>query len=178
MKSLIMGLLVLLLQLPTASATQYSIDETQSTIKFSIHNMGVKVDGTLPAPTGTVFFDPNDLAASHFEVDVDVKGIDTGMDKRDEHLRTADYFDVAQYPTIHFTSTSITHTGKGYIAYGKLRIKDVEKQVGIRFTVAQVDTIGSFQGSLTIKRLDYGIGGKTKLLGDDVTINITVVVTK
>ena len=155
-----------------------NIIANESSINFTIKNAGINVKGSLPPPKGTVVFDANNLPASHFDVDIDVTGINTNIPKRDNHLRSEDFFDVQKYPSMHFVSSSIVRTSKGYIAYGKLKIKDVEKKVGLPFTYTRKGNSGLLDGTLVINRLDYGVGDKSVSLNNDVSIFIKVAVDK
>ena len=121
-------------------------------------NYSIKFDGGDPSGEfkglkGTVNFDPNDLASSKFDVSIDVATINTGNGMKNTHAKSAMWFDAEKYPTIKFTSTSITKTDAGYQVKGILDMHGVQKEITIPFTFSDDTFIGSFQ----INRLDYNI---------------------
>jgi polyisoprenoid-binding protein YceI len=118
----------------------------------------VKFDGGDPAGQfggikGTVNFDPNDLATSKFDVTLDVSTINTGNGMKNTHAKSEKWFDAEKYPTIQFTSSSITGSAAAFEAKGILSMHGVQKEVVIPFTFED----NTFKGSFTINRLDYNI---------------------
>ena len=127
----------------------------QSMVAFEIGNLWLNtVEGTIKGMKGTVDFDPENLKGSKFNVCVDVNTINTGIDKRDAHLKTADFFDVEKYPTICFESKAIHVSSDGYSTTGDLTIHGVTKEVTIPFTYAK----NIFTGTIEVNRLDYKVG--------------------
>ena len=103
------------------------------------------------------------------KVCIDPATVNTGIEKRDEHLKTEDYFDIAKYPTICFESTNVSKTENGYIAKGNLTMHGVTKSVEINF--AENNKV--LTGSLKVNRTDFSIGGKgSKMVGHDVNLKI------
>src|SRR4030095_5629180 len=76
--------------------------DSESSVKFRIKNFGFSVTGSFTGLHGNIDFDPNNLAACHFDVTIDAKTVNTGIDMRDNHLRKSEYFDVENYPQIKF----------------------------------------------------------------------------
>lgn len=156
-----------------------TIDNTLSKVDFKIGSvMWSKVKGDIPKIHGKVQFEKNNLSNSYFDVYVNVAGINTGNEKRDEHLKTADFFDVEKYPKMSFKSSNIKKDNEGYIATGKLTVKDVTKTVEIPFTALEANGKTTLLGTLEIDRLDYNVGvDQSKILVDKkVKITITCVV--
>jgi polyisoprenoid-binding protein YceI len=121
-------------------------------------NYSIKFDGGDPSGEfkglkGTVNFDPDDLASSRFDVSIDVATINTGNGMKNTHAKSAMWFDAEKYPTIKFTSASITKSDAGYEAKGILDMHGVQKEITIPFTFNNNVFTGSFQ----INRLDYNI---------------------
>jgi polyisoprenoid-binding protein YceI len=82
------------------------------------------------------------------------------------------YFNEAKYPAIDFKSTSVSKADNGYLAKGNLTMKGVTKEIAIPFTFDNMGDHGEFKGTLSLDRRDYQVGGKTKIMGDRVDIEI------
>lgn len=151
-----------------------------TTTEFKIKSDAVKIEfiegkdtkGTIGGFQASIIFDANDLAKSTISGTVDLKTLDTGTPKRDEHLRSADYFEAAKYPTMGFKSTSITAEGDAFIMKGLMTIKDVEREESIKFTFA--DNI--FKGNSTIQLSYYNVGGYAKKKPADTEIRISFLI--
>jgi polyisoprenoid-binding protein YceI len=173
MKKLLLGLL--LVGLPAAA--QWKINPAGSTVAFKIKNAGITVDGKFTEFAATLLFDPVN-GTGKFTGVIQAKSINTGINARDNHLRKAEYFDVASYPTLTFTGTGITKKGNGYIAKGNLTIKDVTQAVEIPFTFQEANQEGTFTGTLRIDRRTYHVGGNSWVMGDNVDIVLTIKATQ
>lgn len=146
-----------------------------STITFKIKNFGLYVDGFFKGFEGKIYFSPQNLAQSSIEASIKTETINTGNKSRDNHLRKSDYFDVAQYPLITMKSKRFAYSQSGdFIGYFDLRIKDKTQTVKVPFTYKTSGNIGTFQGSFSINRLDFGVGESSMVLGDIVKVNIEV----
>lgn len=147
---------------------KWNIDPDHSVAGFSIrHLMITNIRGTLTGITGTILFDPDDIANSSVEATLPVAGISTGNKKREEHLMTADFFEAERFPTITFRSTKVEKIGsnRGKIA-GDLTMHGVTRPVimeaeyfGPLKGPAELggETTLGFAASLRINREDYGI---------------------
>ncbi len=142
--------------------SNWQVQDNDYTIKFS----SPSATGTIKGLKGTIMFDTADLVHSRFDVTVDVHTLNTGNKLKNKHALGKGFFDVAHYPTIGFTSDSISRKApyinlhpcmpfNDYYVYGRLRIKDVTKPIVIPFSFAQKDNKGVFRGSFTIDRKDY-----------------------
>lgn len=183
--SLLAGALVF--PLPAQAADEYAFDKAHSTLGFSVtHLMVSKVPGQFNDYEGKVVFDANDLAASKIDVTIQTASIDTNNEKRDVHLKTADFFDAEKFPTIMFVSKSIAKEGDQYKATGDLTLKGVTKEISFPLTIAgpvaspMGDTALGLEASFKLNRQDYGITWNKALdsgglmVSDDVNINISV----
>lgn len=114
-----------------AVASMWQIDPAHSSAQFAVRHMMVStVRGTLGKVTGTVNLDETDPTKSAVEASVDVAGVDTREPKRDEHLKSADFFDVETYPTITFKSKTITGPGETkFEVTGDLTMHGVTKEI-------------------------------------------------
>ncbi len=123
---------VLILLAPAVgAASTWNINPDHSSIQFQVRYMKVvNVKGAFDKFQGTVKFDDKNPAKSSVNVSIDSTSINTGVEKRDEHLRTDDFFDCAKHPTITFVSKKITQVGKGKIkVVGDLTLLGVTREV-------------------------------------------------
>jgi polyisoprenoid-binding protein YceI len=111
----------------------WNIDAAHSAISFSIRHMAfAKVRGRFTQYSGTIQLDDADLARSSVEVSIDAASIDTGTPQRDQHLRSADFFDVAKFPALRFRSTRVEALGGDRLrVIGELTIRDVTREVAL-----------------------------------------------
>ncbi|EPR41089.1 YceI family protein [Desulfovibrio sp. X2] len=153
-----------------APATAWSIDPAHCSVNFTVRHIFVKIPGRFASYSGTVRFDPRNLAGSLIDVRIDVASIDTFVAKRDEDLRSADYFDAARYPEIRFTSGSIEHRGgSSYVARGKLTVKDVTQDFAMPFTyfgekpspIMPGKTVAGFESDFSVNLLAFHVGDGT-----------------
>ncbi|CAB4596029.1 unannotated protein [freshwater metagenome] len=147
--------------LSTLPAGTFAIDASHSRVGFSArHAMVTKVRGSFNDYTGSAVI--ADGAAS-LSIEINVASIDTRSADRDGHLQSPDFFDVANFPKITFTSTSIKDGGAGIVVEGNLTIKDVTKPLTIEFeyTGTAKDPFGNdrfgFEGEAEINRKDFGL---------------------
>ena len=181
MKKITTYLIALLLLIPASSvyAKDWPIDIDHSAAHFSIEHMSIAmVRGHLANLTGTGTFDDNSGELTGLKIKVGVDSINTGVIKRDDHLRSADFFEVAKYPAITFVSKKIAvgKNGVGTVV-GDLTIKNVTKEVTLTLngpTATITDPWGNLRKgaklALTIDRTDYGITYGSSLAGGGLTI--------
>ena len=164
------------------AADVYAIDPAHSTLGFTAKHMMVsETTGTFDQFEGKITFDPQDLAAFKAEAAIQAQSINTRNEKRDGHLRSADFFDIAQFPTITFASKSITPAGEGYTMTGDLTMKGVTKEVSIPVTITgPVGSAIGLAGSFTLNRQDYGITWNKTLdqgglaVSNEIKVNINI----
>ncbi|SRR5690606_20239599 len=149
--------------LPAETAT-FTIDPAHTTIGFRIRHMGIAfVEGEFDAFEGSITFNPGDLAATRAEVTVLTASIDTDVQQRDDHLRSADFFEVETYPTMTFAATGAQPTGPHtFRLAGDLTIKGTTREV--TFDVEAAGPIPTengqrvgFHATTVIDRRDFGI---------------------
>lgn len=158
-----------------ASAQNWKPVSTVITFKIK-HSLGATAEGSFKGFAGSVNFDPSNLASASIKATIDAKSINTGINLRDNTMRSSDYFDVEKYPRISMVSTKIEKTTKEneYIGYFNLTIKNVTKNIKFPFIFVQTNDKGTFTGSFSINRTEYKVGEKSALLGDTATIYITL----
>ena len=154
----------------------YTPTDAGSKVHFVIKNFGINTGGSFEGLTGSITFDPANLPAASFNVSVDTKTIDTDIESRDNHLRKAEYFDVEKYPRISFRSTKITTTNKdGYLfIFGVITIKNVSKEISFPFKQTSKDGGILFEGDFKLNRKDFGVGGNSFSLSDEVNIQLSI----
>jgi polyisoprenoid-binding protein YceI len=157
-----------------ATAQTYIPSDTESAVKFTIKNFGFGVNGSFKNLKGIIVFDPANLGGASFKVTVDAATVNTGNSSRDGHLKKEDYFDVTKYPKISFTSSKIEKTAEGYLATGLFTIRDKSKIVVIPFTAIPQGGGLLFNGKVQLNRRDFGVGGSSMVLSDNLNLMLTV----
>ncbi len=148
----------------------------ESSVTFAIKNMGLTVEGTFKEFNGSIQFDPDKLWLSKFDVTLLSGSIKTGIELRDKHLKKEEYFDVSNYPKIHFVSTKIVELAKAgnYTLTGKLTIKKVTKEIRFDFTASKQGAGYLLRGEFLMDRRDYKVGGNSFSMGDEVKVFLSV----
>lgn len=175
-KIFIVCIAVLICSNPVTAQTTYTPVDAGSKVHFVIKNFGVRVGGDLTGLRGSIKFNPANLAASAFDVTVDAATIDTDNESRDGHLRKAEYFDVATFKTIRLKSTKVmlsTVPGRYYI-YADLTIKGVTKPIEFGFAATPKSEGYVFDGEFKINRRDFGVGGSSATMSDNLTVELSV----
>jgi polyisoprenoid-binding protein YceI len=179
MKKLVSAMIAIMIILQVyGAAVRWHLQTEKSSVSFNIKNFGRKVNGTFAGMNADISFDEKDPAKSKIDASIKVGTINTGNKKRDQDLMSEKYFNEAKYPTINFKSRSVSKTANGYIAKGDLSMKGISKEIAIPFTFENMGDHGEFKGTLSLNRRDFQVGGKTKVLGDQVDIQIKAVVNK
>jgi polyisoprenoid-binding protein YceI len=170
-----------------AAAPEWEFDTAHSRFYFDIDHIYAKVRGYFEDFSGTFQFVPDNLKESKINIEIKAESINTNIRKRDNHLRTDDFFSVKKYPLITFKSRSITHKeGNQYLVEGDLTIKDVTKTLVLPLTyfgtrdnpLKEGEIVSGFETRFTINRLDYHVGsGKFSQMGvagKDVDITVSL----
>ena len=164
----------------------YKIDPAHSIIGFAIRHLEINwVEGRFKDFTGTIHYDEKDVTKSSVEFTAKVESIDTGVERRNAHLRTADFFEVEKYPEMTFKSTRVERKGKDrFVLHGDFTLKGVTKQVMLPFTITGAikdgggNTRFGIDAQTTINRRDYGINWGKPLgnggidVGNEVNIRL------
>jgi polyisoprenoid-binding protein YceI len=148
-------------------------------VKISWTQPNGKHSGTIGDLVSTIDFDPMSPDLAKITGSVEVKTIDAGNPQLNEHLQTPDFFDAANHPLISFTADKVTKTDSGFVAIGKLAMRDSVKTISIPFTFSKSDDkTATLKGTMDIFSGDYGIGKKSDAGKDRVVISIEVPLTK
>jgi polyisoprenoid-binding protein YceI len=149
---------------------QYKPSEQGSSLTFEFN-----IDGSFKGLQGDIKFDPQNPAASLFDVSIDAATVNTDNGLRDNHLRGDTYFDVKNYPRIHFVSTKVIAKNGTFNITGNLTIKKKTKSIAFPFTAVASNDGYQFKGSFTINRKDFDVGGSSTIADNlDVSLNILV----
>jgi polyisoprenoid-binding protein YceI len=176
--------LAALVALPAAAST-WEIDPNHTESSFVVkHLMVSNVRGQFGKTTGTILQDDKDITKSKADLTIDATTINTRVEKRDAHLKSADFFDVQKFPTITFKTTKITKgEGNTLKAEGDLTIHGVTKPVVLNVeytpeTLANGKTIRGLTATTKINRKDFGLNWNRTIeaggvmVGDDVSITV------
>ncbi len=165
MKKLFLFLIASGISLASFAQTSWKVDPMHSFVNFSVKHLGISfVDGAFKKFDGSFSTSKSDLTDAKINFNVDVKSITTGVEMRDNHLKTDDFFNADKFPSMKFESTSFKKlTGNIYVLTGKLTIRDVTKDVSFNVIYGgtakdqQGNTRTGFGATLNINRMDYNI---------------------
>src|SRR3989338_2470585 len=187
LKSIVFAIVGLALTLSPVYAAAYKVDDAHSTIGFKVRHLFSNTQGNFNKFEGAIDYEPGKPETWKAEGKVDVASINTNNSKRDEHLRSADFFDAAGFPEITFTTTKVTDaTDTTAKLEGTFKMHGVEKPVVLGVTIhgAGKDPWGSTRAGFTavtkINRKDFGITYNQKLdnggllLGEEVEITLEI----
>lgn len=166
----------------------YAFDKAHSFIGFKVKHMGlIEVPGYFRDFTGTVNFDAKDISKSTVEFAAKVTSVDTGVAARDNHLRTADFFEVEKFPDLTFKSTKVERKGDSWMLTGDFTLKGVTKSITFPFQISgwlpADQRSGGKMGIVaetSINRRDYGVNYGNTLpngvaaLSDNVKIELQI----
>lgn len=200
------ALFALAVALPAAAAVQtYALDQAHTNVGFSVKHLGISnVLGHFDDFSGTILFDEDNPSQSKVDVTVQTKSVNTGNSRRDDHLRSGDFFESEKYPEMKFVSTSIKFTVPGagakakaaakaaqgseprkFVLTGDLTLHGVTKPVVLTGEYLGKAKMGTdmtkvaFTARGTINRQDYGVAWNkmmeaTRVVSDEVQINLEV----
>jgi polyisoprenoid-binding protein YceI len=165
----------------------YSVDAAHSNVGFSIPILNglSHVRGKFTDFKIDVDYDEADITKSKVKAVINAASIDTGIERRDAHLRNPDFFEVEKYPEITFESTRIEKKGKDFVAHGTFSMHGVSKEIAIPFTAngtfvneeSKQKMLG-FTGKVELNRRDYGINYQNRsnpaFIGDMVQVELFV----
>jgi len=165
-----------------APPPHYVADPAKSTLEFSFTQAGAANHGHFTRFPVSFDFDPEELASAHLDVTVELASLDTGDEERDDTLKGSELFAVKQYPQAHYSATQFSKTAGGYAAHGKLTLRGVTRDLDVPFSfrtaTEQGARVGTMDGKLTLRRLDYGVGQgdwqATDQVGNEVGIHFAL----
>lgn len=153
-----------------------------STLGFTAVFQGEEFAGTFKTFEAKIRFDPDDLAASKFDVTVDLASAATGDKDRDDLLPSSDFFNTASFPQAHFVTTDIHRSGENIVAEGTLSLKGISKPVTLEVTYSPQPEGASLDVQTTLNRLDFNVGSgdyaDTSTIGNEVQVKAHLVLAK
>jgi len=154
--------------------TPWKVDKDYS-IRFSSKD----VTGVFEKFNATIVFDETNLQASYFNLVIDAASLKTGIDLQTEDVKSHEWFDVAKYPEIKFTSSKIDTAGKTYAVTGTMELHGIKKEIVIPFSFAKTDDRkGVFSASFIINRNDYKVGPPGGGIAEEIKVEARVPVVK
>ena len=184
-RSLVLTTLIVLVAVPAVAGT-WSIDAAHSVMNFKVRHLFSKTGGSFDQWEGTLDFDGENPASLSGQVTIQTASINTDNADRDAHLKSPDFFDAEQFPTISFVSRKTEKREEGWVLIGDFTMHGVTREVAIPFEFygAGKDPWGNrragFSASLTVNRKDFGIEWNKTLdsggvmLGEDVVIDLEI----
>jgi polyisoprenoid-binding protein YceI len=161
-------------------ADNYDIDPMHTSVTFKISHLGLSwVHGRFNEVSGSFTIDPADAAKSSFALNIKPESIDTGIPKRDEHLKSGDFLNVKQNPQLNFKSTAVKAIQDGYEVTGDLTLHGVTKSVtfpllgGRKAEFPKGVQRTGYSTELIVKRKDFGMDKMLEAIGDEVRIAIS-----
>jgi polyisoprenoid-binding protein YceI len=170
-----------------AEVTTWQIDPNHTAAQFSVRHLGIStVRGAFTKASGTVVYDPADVGKTMIDVTIDANSVDTRVERRDNDLRSPNFFDVAKFPTLTFKSKHIEANGAGKLKVnGDLTIHGVTKEVVLDVegpSEPMKDPRGNWHmgasAATKINRQDFGVSADKGMVGDEITITIDVELTQ
>jgi polyisoprenoid-binding protein YceI len=177
---MILALIFLAATFTHAASTTYKVDPAHSFAIFRIKHMDIgHVYGRFNEPNGAITIDDSDPSKSSFTLELQTQKVDTGIQKRDDHLRSPDFFNAKQFPTIRFASKEVKKTDKGYEVTGDLTLHGVTKSITLNLEQTGQGAMGprqiiGMETTLDIKRTDFGMNKMVGPAADDVRLIISL----
>jgi polyisoprenoid-binding protein YceI len=174
---------LLVASLPVLAAQKYEIDTTHTQVQFTWNHFGFSnPSAMLEKISGDFQFDAADPTKSTIAVTLPLDGLHTGVPKLDEHLKSADFFDAAKFPSITFKSTKVEKSGADQLKVsGDLSVHGVTKPVTLAVKVNKIGdnpmmkaASAGFDTDITIKRSDFGVDKYIPNVSDDIKVHITL----
>ena len=186
--TLAIGMLAMTAPLALAQNTSWVSDQAHSEVDFTVTHLSIsKVHGKFAKVNARIEIDASDITKSTVVATIDTSTVDTGEAARDNDLRSANFFDVAKFPTATFASTSVSKNGNGLLVAGNLTLHGVTQPVTLTVDGPNGPVPGmggkqhsGFAATTTLSRAAFGIGPKmpAAMVGDEIKLTIDLDVAK
>lgn len=164
-----------LIAAPAWSAS-YSVSEADSKLGFTGEVGGESFDGHFKRFSGRIEFAAEALQQTRFDIEIDMRSVDTDSEERDEALATSEWFDPEQHPSARFVASGARREGNEYLSDAELSIRNVAKPAQFRFSLS--DDGQRLRGSATLNRIDWDLGGADwsdeEVVGHTVQVSVDV----
>jgi polyisoprenoid-binding protein YceI len=172
------ALVLAALVLPRAAEAEplrFRIQPEASEITFRATSRLMNADGRFSRFSGDVVVDPAVFTNGRITLTIDAASLDTGIEMRDNHLRSSDFFDVARFPTVTFQSVRIEAAGRGAIVVGRLTLHGVTREIAVPIDVQITNTALVASGEFIVNRGEYAINYNSFLnpIGNEVRVAFT-----
>lgn len=176
----LIGLLLVGAPLCTRAAEFNQVQTGKGALAFAYKQMGVPMEGRFHKFAARIAFDPSNTGIARAQIEVDLASIDTGFGEADSEVLGRQWFDTGVYPVAQFVSTGVRALGGNrYEALGRFTLKGRSRDISAPFIFRQEGAVGLFDGTLTLKRLDYGIGegawADTSAVSDEIQVKFHIV---
>ncbi len=158
-----------------ADPRRFAIQPEASELTFSATSRFMNADGRFRQLTGEVIVDPNDLATAKIALSIEAASIDTGIGLRDNHLRSADFFDVRRFPAITFEGLHVEGTGRYATVTGRLTLRGVTREIAVPIDVTLTEIAMVASGEFVLNRGEYGMNYNSVInpIGNEVRVSFT-----
>jgi polyisoprenoid-binding protein YceI len=183
-----LGVLALAAPFAAAQTSTWNIDPMHSSVNFTVKHLTLSnVYGHFGGLKGSITLNESDITKSTVSVTIDATTIDTGVQPRDNDLKSPNYFDVAQFPTATFTSTSVSGSAGHLTVNGNLTLHGVTRPITLDvegpagpITGMDKKPHAGYSATTTLKRKDFGVGAKTpeNVVSDEIKLTIDLDVAK
>lgn len=180
--TLLLFLVVALAGTPALAVDRYNLDPMHTQVRFSWNHFGYSnMSGAFGEVKAEFLLDTDDLTKSSIRVEIPIASLATGVSKLDDHLKSADFFNAAEFPLAVFQSNAVRKTGDSTLKVaGELTIHGVTRPVELDVTINKIGThpmanvpAAGFDASTTIKRSEFGIDKYAPAVSDDIRIHIS-----
>lgn len=142
----------------SAEAAEYRVGPADSKLGFAGEVSEERFDGQFHQFAGEIAFDPADLAETRFNIEIDMRSVDTQSEERDEALASNEWFDPEQFPAARFRASGARASGDGFVSAAELIIRGIAKPVEFHFKLSPDGQ--RLLGTATLNRIDWDLGGE------------------
>jgi len=159
-----------------ADAVRFRVQPEASEVTFKATSRLMNADGRFHRVAGEIVVDPKDLSTARVTLSIEAASIDTGIGRRDNHLRSEDFFDVRQFSSITFESLRVEGAGRRATVFGRLTLHGVTRELAVPVEVDLTDLAMVATGEFVINRRDYGIAYQSSMnpIGNEVRVAFTL----